>query len=134
MNPDTIKGSCHCGAITFSARIDFAQPTIRCNCSICTKARAWISLIPAERFELRSGAGIINEYRFGAKTITHCFCSRCGVKTHGRLHGDDGKDTWVAVYIATLDLAPARLAAMTVSYIDGRNDRFEETPELVAYL
>lgn len=134
MSTEIVKGSCHCGAVTFSANIDFGEPTIRCNCSICTKSRTWIATTPAADFDLLSDEGPITEYRFGGQNITHCFCSRCGIKTHGRVRGADGSDELIAVSVAALDLAPEHLAAIRTTYVDGRNDRFEEPPKVVAYL
>ncbi len=39
-----------------------------------------------------------------------------------------------AINIATLDLSPEEMAAIPVSYIDGRNDRFDAAPAIVSYL
>src|SRR5687767_14546640 len=87
MRTETIGGSCHCGAVCYTARLDLGAPTLRCNCSICTKSRTWIAPIPASDFQLASGESMLAEYRFGEHAITHCFCALCGVKTHGRVDG-----------------------------------------------
>ena len=50
------SGSCHCGAVRFEAEIDIAQGTVKCNCSSCVKARSWLTIVPASRYRLTSGA------------------------------------------------------------------------------
>ncbi len=134
MSPRKIAGGCHCGAIRFTAVIDLSEPTLRCNCSICTKSRAWITPIPAEGFALDGGSEAPSEYRFEAKVITHCFCPRCGVKTHGRVKGESGMDEFVAVSVPCLDLSPNELDTVPRAYVDGLNDRQDREPELTGYL
>ncbi|MDX8354858.1 GFA family protein [Cognatiyoonia sp. IB215182] len=134
MSPRKITGGCHCGAIRFTATIDLGEPTLRCNCSICTKSRAWITPIPADDFALDEGSETPTKYRFGAKVITHCFCPRCGVKTHGRIKGQSGADEFFAVSVQCLDLSPKELELVPRSYVDGLNDRQDGEPELVGYL
>ena len=57
MSMKTYSGSCHCGAVRFQAELDFAQGTVKCNCTSCVKARSWLILAPAARFRLVRGRG-----------------------------------------------------------------------------
>lgn len=132
MSRRTLEGSCHCGAVAYRVAIDLTAPTIRCNCSVCTKSRAWIAPVPAADFRLSQGGEALVEYRFGPGLVTHCFCARCGIKTHGRLSGE-GEEI-VAVCVATLDLPPERLADIPVVYADGRRDTPDAPPARTAYL
>lgn len=134
MSPRMIPGGCHCGAIRFTALVDLNEPTLRCNCSICTKSRAWIMPILADDFILEEGPEAPTDYRFGAEIITHYFCRRCGVKTHGRIKGESGSDEFVAVSVQCLDLSPEEFNAMPRVNVDGLNDRQDREPKLLGYL
>jgi len=127
-------GGCHCRNVRFTFCLDLEARTIRCNCSICTKSRGWIALVRTADFTLEAGSESFAEYRFGAGVITHCFCKRCGVKTHGRIKGDSGKDELIAVAVQCLDLAPDVLDVIPIAQIDGLADRPDRKPEFCAYL
>jgi hypothetical protein len=136
----TYQGSCHCGAVRFQAEIDFDQGTNKCNCSICTKARAWFVIIKPERLRLHAGAEAHTEYQWVPPGRTHSvlhyqFCKTCGVRTFG--WGEDaalgGKFYFVSV--ASLDdVDPEVLAAAPAHYSDGRHDRFGAAPEDIRLL
>ena len=130
-------GSCHCGAVRFTAEIDLAAGTSRCNCSICAKVRFWKSVIPAAAFRLDAGGTALADYQFHGGTgagIHHHFCRHCGIKTFGRGHLEALGD-FVAVNVACLDDAtPEELAAAPVEFQDGRHDRWNQAPTLTRHL
>jgi hypothetical protein len=130
----TYHGSCHCGAVRFEADIDLAGETSKCNCSICTKARFWKSVVPADSFRLLAGEDTLTDYQFGGANIHHLFCSRCGVKPFGRGHLE-GFGDFVAVNVACLDGATDReLAEAPVIFQNGRADDWSSPPAETRYL
>jgi hypothetical protein len=130
----TYAGGCHCGAVRYEADVDLRQGTLRCNCSICRKARAWLVGIKGADFRLLSGADALSKYQFGPERIQHLFCKHCGIKSFGRGSGPDGEE-FVAVMVSCLEDVPdAELAALPVLYVDGRNDNFQAPPAEIKHL
>jgi hypothetical protein len=133
MSVETYTGSCHCGAIRFEADLDLDEGSNRCNCSYCAKARAWFAFAKgAERFRLLEGSGI-SEYRWTPPGepephLTFTFCRTCGVRTHARGHVEALGGTFHAISVPSLALAPERLAAVPVRYVNGRDGRYDEVP------
>jgi len=131
----TYLGSCHCGAVTFEADIDLAAGSGKCNCSICTKRRAWGVVIKPDAFRLLRGADQLSDYQFGTLSGHHRFCSNCGCAPFGDGHVEEIGGDFVSVQIACLDeLSPEELEAIPVNYADGRNNAWWERPKVVAYL
>ena len=130
----TYHGSCHCGAVRFEAELDLAGETSKCNCSICTKARFWKSVVPAAAVRVLEGEDALTDYQFGSDNIHHLFCSRCGVKPFGRgRHEAIGE--FVAVNVACLDDASDReLAEAPVVFQNGRGDDWSSPPAEIRYL
>jgi hypothetical protein len=130
----TYVGGCHCGAVRYEADLDLTEGTVKCNCSICSKARAWLAATDSRNFRLLSGAEAISEYRFGEQRIRHLFCKHCGIKSFGRGSGPDGQE-FVAIVVSCLENVPAaELAALPVMYVDGRNDDFASAPAETRHL
>lgn len=130
----TYTGGCHCGAVAYEADIDLTQGTVRCNCSICSKSRAWLIAVGGSDFRLSSGAEALTEYRFGAHRVVHLFCKQCGIKSFARVTLPDGGG-FVAVAVNCLDGVPdADLAALPVMHVDGRHDDFQRAPEHTRHL
>ena len=101
----TYTGGCHCGAVRYQVDMDLKQGTIRCNCSICSKARAWLAAVGGNDFRLLQGAEVLSDYQFGNKRIHHLFCKNCGIKSFGRGLGADGSE-FIAVLVNCLDDVP----------------------------
>ena len=74
----TYRGSCHCGAVTFEIRSDFAELTT-CDCSICRRKNALMVKVHEDQFTLLSGEDALTEYRFHTRTARHFFCRTCGI-------------------------------------------------------
>lgn len=74
----SLKGSCHCGAVQFQIESDFPELTT-CNCSLCSKKNALMVKVHESKFKLLAGAAALSEYQFHTRTATHYFCKVCGI-------------------------------------------------------
>jgi hypothetical protein len=133
-NKKTYSGSCHCGAVRFEADTDLTNGTLRCNCSICFKSRAWMAAVPAASFRLLSGEEKLRDYQFGPKRIHHLFCSACGVRPFSR--GQDPKgNRFFAVRVNCLDGVDANeLVDAPIKYFDMRHDNMATPPAETRHL
>ena len=131
----TYSGSCHCGAVRFEADIDLSAGSNRCNCSVCTKARAWFLIVKPEHFRQTAGEEKLSEYQWtppgrSDSFLHYRFCKTCGIRTAGYGGLDSKEGGFYFVSVASLDnVDPDELAAMPVRYADGRHDRFDRAPE-----
>jgi hypothetical protein len=129
----TYSGSCHCGAVRFEADIDFdVTSTVRCNCSICAKVRAWFALVPPDRFRLLEGDDVLTEYHWTppgqlSVNLRYRFCRTCGVRVFARGEDDGEGNAFYAISVATLD--DPLPEDLVIAYVDGLNGRYDRTPE-----
>lgn len=130
----TINGSCHCGKVRFSCELDLSATTFRCNCSMCSRARYWLSVVPAAEFRLLEGEGELADYRFGPGSIHHRFCRTCGIKTFGQGEHPAFGGRFFGVNVGCLDLTPEVLAALPVAFSDGLHDAQQRAPAVTSYL
>jgi hypothetical protein len=131
----TYKGGCHCGAVRYEADIDLSKGTLKCNCSICTKARNWIVMVKPEAFRLLKGEGALADYQFGRKRVHHQFCKHCGIHSFGWADSPDFGGKTYAVNVMCLDnVETDELVKAPIRFVDGRNDNWQAPPAETRYL
>jgi hypothetical protein len=142
MTQKTFHGSCHCGAVRYTARIDLADGIHKCNCTWCVKQKTRKVFSYGDGLQLLSGADQLTTYRAANSSwpdghIHHQFCRTCGVNVFSRgyldMHPFDG---WFhAVNLNTLDdVTPDEIIAAPVIYEDGLHDRQMEPPTETRHL
>ena len=85
------KGSCHCGAVQFEARLPEVLSGSRCNCSICAIKGAVMVYLPLEDLKVTAGEDVLGCYRFNTKVAKHHFCTQCGIHCFHQARSDPDK-------------------------------------------
>ena len=81
--PVTLNGSCHCGAVKFTATLTEGFTSVRrCTCSICRMRGAVAVTSTPDAFRITQGEDKLATYRFNSRAAEHHFCSVCGIYTH----------------------------------------------------
>jgi hypothetical protein len=77
----TYRGSCHCGAVRFAFASEPITRGVRCNCSICVRKGAVMSVryVPRADFSVLEGLDALACYRWGDRVVNHYFCRTCGI-------------------------------------------------------
>ena len=77
------KLKCHCGAVEAEISISGEiERVLRCNCSLCKRKGALMSMVKNEQFKIIKGLEKLKVYQFHTKVAKHYFCSTCGIYTH----------------------------------------------------
>ena len=77
------KLRCHCGEVEAEINVpDDLEKTIKCNCSICKRKGAIMSMVKNEDFKIIKGEKKLKLYQFHSKVAKHYFCLNCGIYTH----------------------------------------------------
>jgi hypothetical protein len=111
----TYEGGCHCGRVRFrvAAALDHLS---ECNCSMCAKKGYLHLIVPAEHFELLSGADALTTYEFNTRVAKHRFCRYCGIHSFYVPRSDPDK---IDVNVRCLDGVDP--AALRITPFDGRH-------------
>jgi hypothetical protein len=135
MTSKTYTGSCHCGAVKFSADIDLSAGTGKCNCSLCAKGRFWGSIVKPDAFRLLAGEDHLGDYHFGSHAVHWMFCKTCGVRVYYHADIEAWGGAFVGINLACLDDATdLELAEAPVRYADGRNNDWAQMPAETRHL
>ena len=71
------KLSCHCKGVAAEINLDKLVKFIRCNCSICKRKGAIMSMVKNEDFKIIKGKDLLSLYQFKTNVARHYFCSKC---------------------------------------------------------
>ena len=76
------KLKCHCGKVEAEVLVNSFEKILKCNCSICKRKGATMSLVKNEAFKIVKGLNELKLYKVHTKVANHYFCSICGIYTH----------------------------------------------------
>ncbi len=128
------RGSCHCQAVRYEAAFDLAEGSNRCNCSICSKARAWFLFVRGDSFRLLTGEEVLSDYRWlppgrTESGLTYRFCSRCGIRMYATGEWDQMGGRFYAIHVPTLDdVDRDQLVSAPLNFMDNAHDRPDRAP------
>ena len=71
---------CHCGQVEAEINIPInLDNVLRCNCSLCKRKGAVMSMVKNENFKIVKGKDKLKLYKFHTGVANHYFCKDCGV-------------------------------------------------------
>ena len=98
----TIKGSCHCGAVTFQYP-GTPEKLTSCNCSLCRRTGGLWAYAPKNETALSAPENAVMKYVCGDKTLATVSCKTCGCTTHWEPLEDQKPDARMAVNMRMAD-------------------------------
>lgn len=114
--------------------MDISKGTLRCNCSICSKARAWFAFVPATNVRVVSGKDALADYQWTPRGkpqphLHYHFCKTCGVRVFARGNAPSLGGRFHAIAVSTLENADPDELVASIRYVDGLHDRYDERPQ-----
>ncbi|MDT3377262.1 GFA family protein [Labrys portucalensis] len=112
----SFEGSCHCGAVSFTAEADAPTSAVSCNCSYCRRKGSLLAFLPAEAVTISADPARLKTYQFNKHRIEHQFCETCGTQAFAKAKRPDG----AAMVAINLRCVPAiDLDALEIHKFDG---------------
>lgn len=112
-----IRGSCHCGNVSFELAWPADSATItarRCDCTFCQKHGGVWTSNPAGVLVVRiAHPADVSRYQFGTATAEFLVCARCGAvplvtsTIEGRIYAVVNVNTFDGIDAARIAIAPA---------------------------
>ena len=112
------KLTCHCQQVEAEINIsDNLEKILKCNCSICKRKGAVMSMVKNENFRITKGKDKLKIYQFHTKVAKHYFCSICGIYTH---HNPRSNPSMTGFNVGCIDdIDTLKLKNITIN--DGQN-------------
>ena len=128
----TYHGSCHCGRVRFEADLDLEAGTGRCNCSYCSKLRAWNATYQAA--VLPFAPRVVTASASTSSAPSRAIIASATPAASPQFGDGDVKEiggAFVSVNVACLDdITPEELAKLPIQYMDGRHDNSFQPPKV----
>lgn len=134
MSIKSYRGSCHCGAVRYEAQIDLAAGVGKCNCSICTKTRAWQAIVKPGAVRVLEGEESLSDYQFHTSSVHHFFCRHCGVRPFAKRNVGALGDFYSLALHCLDGVDPSDLLCAPVRYSDGLHDDWGSVPVEIRHL
>ena len=117
------KLTCHCNGVEIEVNVSEPfKKLLRCNCSLCKKKGAIMTMVSSEDFKIIKGKDLLKLYQFHTKVAKHYFCSNCGIYTH---HNPRSNPKIYGINSACLEgVDPFKLSDVNVN--DGKNHPLDQ--------
>ncbi|XOV80995.1 MAG: GFA family protein [Aestuariibacter sp.] len=117
-NQNFAKGSCNCGAVTFSVSIPLTSVYV-CHCSICRKSTGSgglaVTVVPSESIVYGSGLDKVQAWQKPAHDWLTNFCKVCGSPLPGK---NDEQHSYIPVSL--LDSGSENLEITHHIFVDSK--------------
>ncbi len=120
------KLKCHCEEVEVEINIpDNFEKVLKCNCSICKRKGAVMSMVKNEDFKIIKGKDKLKLYQFHSKIAKHYFCNNCGIYTHHNPRANPNMTGFNLGCIDDIDIFELK----NISILNGKNHPLDKKNE-----